>query len=93
MVHGAYDRTDISELAKLYQINRWLIPSIWPETFSFATHDCLATGLPVMCFDLGGQGDAVRAHPNGHVLPFGPGRDPTDDLVQAVREQYQTVLA
>ncbi len=37
-------------------ISCWLRPSVWPETFSFATHEVLATGLPVYCFDLGAQG-------------------------------------
>ncbi|MEQ9261377.1 MAG: glycosyltransferase, partial [Roseovarius sp.] len=64
-VHGAYALPDIPALAARYGISVWLIPSIWPETFSFATHECLATGLPVMSFDLGAQHEAVRAAPNG----------------------------
>ena len=65
IVHGGYERGDITDLARKYGIDRWLIPSIWPETFSYTTHEALATGLPVFAFDLGGQGDAVRGAPNG----------------------------
>lgn len=61
VVHGKYSRDEINALTDLYRIDRWLIPSIWPETFSFTTHEALATGLPVWCLDLGGQADAVRA--------------------------------
>jgi glycosyltransferase involved in cell wall biosynthesis len=60
-VHGAYRREDIAALVARYGIDRWLIPSVWPETFSYTTHEALATGLPVWCFDLGAQGEAVRA--------------------------------
>lgn len=60
-IHGSYRREDISALAHRYGIDRWLIPSIWPETFSFTTHEAIATGLPVWCFDLGAQAEAVRA--------------------------------
>ncbi|MEM6624836.1 MAG: glycosyltransferase [Pseudomonadota bacterium] len=60
-VHGAYRLTDLPGLVARYGIQAWLIPSIWPETFSFTTHEAIATGLPVFCFDLGAQGDAVRA--------------------------------
>ena len=71
-VHGRYDRTEIAALAKRYDVGLWFIPSICPETFSFATREALATGLPVVAFDLGAQGEAVRAAPNGHVLTSPP---------------------
>lgn len=60
-IHGDYKTSDIPGLVTRYQISRWLIPSIWPETFSYTTHEALATGLPVFSFDLGAQGDAVQA--------------------------------
>lgn len=69
-VHGDYRQEDIPALAARYGITAWLIPSIWPETFSFTTHEALAMGLPVLAFDLGAQGDAVRASGNGHPIPL-----------------------
>lgn len=60
-IHGSYRIEDIPTLVAVYGIGCWLIPSIWPETFSYTTHEALATGLPVFSFDLGAQGDAVRA--------------------------------
>ena len=68
IIHGRYDVADISALAAHYGVTDWLIPSIWPETFSFTTHECLATGLPTMAFDLGAQGEAVRKAANGVVI-------------------------
>ncbi|WGH80216.1 glycosyltransferase [Jannaschia ovalis] len=59
-VHGSYAIADLGPLAAGYGITRWLIPSICPETFSFTTHEALATGLPVHCFDLGAQAEALR---------------------------------
>lgn len=60
-VHGSYQLEDIPGIVKQYGISQWLIPSIWPETFSYATHEAIATGLPVWCFDLGAQAEAVAA--------------------------------
>lgn len=60
-VHGSYSLRDVPGLVQKYGITDWLMPSIWPETFSFAVHEMIATGLPVWSFDLGAQGDAVRA--------------------------------
>ena len=72
-VHGAYDPGQIPQLAARYGVTHWLIPSIWPETFSFTTHEALATGLPVLGFDLGGQGEALAAAPNGQPVPLPEG--------------------
>ena len=74
-VHGRYETEDISALARHYGITHWLIPSLWPETFSFTTHEALRTGLPVLAFDLGAQGEAVQAAENGICLSYTPGLD------------------
>lgn len=42
--------------------------SIWPETYSYTTHEMLATGLPVVSFSLGAQGDTVASHRNGIIV-------------------------
>lgn len=67
---GAYRREAISHLAEEHALSCWLIPSIWPETFSYTTHEALATGLPVFTFDLGAQAEAAEAADNGHVMPL-----------------------
>lgn len=59
-VHGSYEWRDLPGLVTRYGISAWLIPSVWPETFSFTTHEAIATGMPVFCFDLGAQADALR---------------------------------
>ena len=72
IVHGRYDPEDIAALARNYGVTHWLVPSIWPETFCYTVHECLGTGLPTLAFDLGSQGDAVKAAENGLELagPF-----------------------
>lgn len=80
LITGAYKPEDLAPLARKHRITCWLVPSIWPETFSFVTHEALATGLPVYGFDLGAQGDALRAAPNGHVARFQPGAE-LDELL------------
>lgn len=82
-VHGNYHVTELDSLATKYGITRWLIPSIWPETFSYTTHECIATGLPVYAFDIGAQGDAVRNAANGHVIEFSA----EDNLAQSILRQ------
>ncbi|MFD1880319.1 glycosyltransferase [Paracoccus pacificus] len=68
VVTGRYSVEDLPTLIRLHRVQAWLMPSVVPETFSFATHEMLATGLPVMSFALGAQGDTIAAAPNGHIL-------------------------
>lgn len=82
-VHGNYDIANIEALVSRYRINRWLIPSICPETFSYTTRECLSTGLPVYCFDLGGQADALHSASNGFVLPLSLAED-TEGLAKVL---------
>lgn len=93
-VHGSYEMRDLPGLVARYGISHWLMPSIWPETFSFTTHEMLATGLPITSFDLGAQGEAVRRA----VAEGAPGRvvkldetDPLQSLKAALWTEYKRV--
>ncbi len=87
-VHGTYRIAELDQLAAKYGITCWLIPSIWPETFSYTTHEALATGLPVFAFHLGAQGTAVARAENGHLIHF----DPDAPLAEIVLDTVQSVL-
>ncbi len=94
-IHGTYAVADIPEIAKRYNVGVWLIPSLWPETFSYSTHEAIATGMPVLSFDIGAHGDAVAAAPNGIILPGTPDAflsdESLDRIVEAVQEQTTCV--
>jgi len=83
-IHGNYRIGDIGRLVGQYGITCWLIPSVWPETFSYTTHECLATGLPVYAFDIGAQGGAVVRSPNGHPIPFAPDGDLAHNILKQI---------
>ncbi|TNF60306.1 MAG: glycosyltransferase [Rhodobacteraceae bacterium] len=96
-VHGAYRVEDLPALVRKYGISCWLIPSIWPETFSFTTHEAVATGLPVWSFDLGAQGDTVAAVAArtglGGTLPLIDGRFDIDMILANLLAQPRKVRA
>lgn len=87
-IHGDYRIEDIPGLVSRYGISRWLIPSIWPETFSYTTHEALATGLPVFSFDLGAQGEAVQAaaaaRGQGGTIPLDKAETDLDAVLEMV---------
>jgi GT2 family glycosyltransferase len=86
-LHGSYMVSDLPHLVAHYGVTHWLIPSIWPETYCYTAHEALATGLPVLAFDLGAQGDAVRAAENGIEMPF----DAEADLAQTVLQTFEQI--
>ncbi|WP_084697423.1 glycosyltransferase [Paracoccus sp. S4493] len=87
-VHGDYRVEDIPALVNRYGISRWLIPSVWPETFSYTTHEALATGLPVFAFNIGAQGDAVYAaslvSQKGGVIPLDAAVSDVDKIMDSI---------
>ena len=72
LVHGKYAQTEIANLATYYDIGAWIIPSICPETFSFASHEALATGLPVCGFKIGAQGEILSRAETGFIFRTSP---------------------
>jgi len=82
-VLGGYTLTDLPHIVARHQIGVWLIPSLWPETFSYVTHEALATGLPTVGFDLGGQADALRCADHGHLVTLRA--DGTPDLAGCLK--------
>ncbi|MGB3406739.1 MAG: glycosyltransferase [Jannaschia sp.] len=83
-MHGAYAPEALPDLARRHGVTHWIVPSICPETFSFTTHEALSTGLPVLAFDIGAQGAAVLAAPNGIAVRWDPDRDPADLIRDAL---------
>jgi glycosyltransferase involved in cell wall biosynthesis len=87
-VHGTYRIAELDQLATKYGITCWLIPSVWPETFSYTTHEALATGLPVYAFHLGAQGATVSQAANGRPLNFDPEADLAEIVLQTVASDH-----
>lgn len=92
-VTGEYKREDVVSLAEKHGVTRWLIPSIWPETFSYTTHEALATGLPVHAFDIGAQGEAVAKAPNGIAVRFDPNADLVARILASITEDRHAAAA
>ena len=83
---GGYRLDDLPHLVARHGIGCWLIPSLWPETFSYVTQESLATGLPSVGFDLGGQGEALRHAAHGHAVALRNGHAPdVEALLRSLR--------
>jgi glycosyltransferase involved in cell wall biosynthesis len=65
---GRYKKEDLPNLIIKHEIDIFLIPSIWPETFSYTTQEIMMMQLPLMVFDLGAPAERVKKYDKGIVL-------------------------
>jgi GT2 family glycosyltransferase/glycosyltransferase involved in cell wall biosynthesis len=80
-VTGRYVREDLVERVEGLGINVFLMPSIWPETYSYVTDELIAMNLPIVCFNVGAQAERISRYPKGLVL----GLDiPTPELLDQI---------
>jgi glycosyltransferase involved in cell wall biosynthesis len=66
---GKYDRQDLPRLIGEHHIDLFLIPSIWPETFSYTAEEIMQMQLPLMVFDLGAPAERVKHYEKGFIIP------------------------
>lgn len=65
---GGYKKEEVPELIQKYEIDEFLIPSIWPETFSYTTDEIMQLGYPLTVFDLGAPAERVKNYAKGRVI-------------------------
>jgi len=66
--HGSYEREALPELVEQYQVEGCVIPSIWPETFSYTASEVMMMGLPLFVFDLGAPTERTANYELGTVV-------------------------
>ena len=92
-IHGRYTISDLGKIAARYGVTDWLIPSVWPETFSFTTHEALTSGLPTHAFAIGAQGEAVTKAENGFPIPYSTQQDLADILLSHIKNHITKTWA
>ena len=79
---GPYTRESLPGILKRHRVDLVCIPSIWPETFCYTAAEAVACGLPVLCFNLGAQGERIRENNLGWAIPL---EDGVEGLVNQLR--------
>ena len=67
-VLGPYQTHKLPELLARENTSVCLLPSICPETFSYATSEIMQMQLPVAVFDLGAPAERVRNYADGVII-------------------------
>lgn len=85
---GRFEREELPGIIEREKVDAVLIPSIWPETFSFTTQEVIDMGLPLAVFDIGAPSDRVREYEKGLVLPL---ESTPEQIIEAIRELVDRV--
>jgi len=67
---GRYKIKELPDIVKTQKITQFLIPSIWPETFSYTTDEIMQLGYPLTVFDLGAPAERVKNYELGRVIKY-----------------------
>lgn len=87
-VTGPYARQDLGKLVEAHAVNLVLVPSICPETFSYATEEMMRLAMPIVAFDLGAPAERLRRYALGRVC-----REVSADAALALIRAYHAELA
>lgn len=77
-VTGRFEPTELPALVHEADARVALLPSVTPETFSYALSEVWDLGLHPVVFDLGALASRVREEGHGTVLPWGSVSRPSD---------------
>ena len=66
---GPYTNDRVQDVLETTGAHAVMIPSTWPETFAFTMSHALASGLPLIVFDLGAQASRLPDDPRNLALP------------------------
>lgn len=65
---GKYRREELPYLVCENDIDIFLIPSVWPETFSYTTEEIMKMGIPLAVFKLGAPMERVKRYEKGLLI-------------------------
>lgn len=85
---GKYNLEQLPGMVEDENIHVLFMPSVWPETFSYVTAEMIKLGLPVACFDMGGQMEQVIKYEKGVVLKI---NEKIEDVFKILNNLYQKV--
>jgi GT2 family glycosyltransferase len=83
-ITGPYEDAEAVRLIRAARADAALLPSVWPETWSYVLTQMWQAGLPVLAFDLGAPAERIRAHGRGWTIPLGLSAAAVNDALQGV---------
>ena len=92
---GKYNRADLQNIIASNNIDLVCMFSIWPETYSYTITEAICSGVPILCFDIGAQGNRIKKDNLGWAIPL---KSSTEDISKKInsilqnKQNYEKIL-
>lgn len=81
--HGKYNRDNIANLLKENNINLVCFFQIWPETYSYTVSEVVASGVPILSYDIGAGAERVKKYNFGWTIDL---KSNVDDIINKIND-------
>lgn len=91
VIHGRYERDELSQVMLDVQPHCAMIASVWPETYCHTLTESWAMGLPVIATDIGAVAERIKASGGGWCFPFSDSHQFYQEMVSLfeTEDEYQ----
>lgn len=66
-ITGKYNIKQLSKITQELNVDLFIIPSIWPETFCYTVEEIMMLGLPLICFNIGAPAERIINYEHGYL--------------------------
>lgn len=94
--HGRYKRENLPKLLEENKINLVCNFSIWAETYSYTLTEEIASGVPVLSFDIGAVGERIKKNNYGYTMDVNSSISEIIEKINQIfenKEEYQNVIS
>ncbi len=88
-VTGKYKRAEVAKLVEKNDIDVFIIPSIWPETFSYTSSEIMSMKVPLAVFDIGAPPERVKDYEMGLIIPKYEGAKKLIDTLEELGAKHK----
>ena len=93
--HGLYKREELPKLLAQNDIDLICFLQKWPETYSYTLNEAIASGIPVLSFDIGAGAERIKRHGFGWTIPLNYSMKDLSDKIMDIfndKEDFKKVL-
>ena len=83
-VTGRFDLDNLKTLVESSGATVFLMPSIWPETFSYVTEELMMMELPFLAYDIGAQGEKATSYSKGYTTHINSSAEEVIELLTKI---------
>ena len=93
--HGLYKREELPKLLAQNNIDLICFLQKWPETYSYTLNEAIASGIPVLSFDIGAGAERIKKYGFGWTIPLSYSIDDLNSKILNIfndKDEFKNVL-